>query len=136
MVLTVFAGEKRLAAQHLRENTTNTPYVDGFGVLLEGQHDLWSTIPSRGDIFGHETRIVIGGSGRSSETKITHFEITVGVQKQIGWFQISVEDVCRMHGLQSSESLVNEVLTVVVGEILCSDDTMHIGFHQFLQSAN
>lgn len=41
-----------------------------------------------------------------------------------------------MHGFESSESLVDKVLTMIVGEILCSDDTMHIGFHQFLERAD
>lgn len=37
-----------------------------------------------------------------------------------------------MKGFQSSQGLVDEVLSVVVGKILSTDDTMHVCFHEFL----
>jgi hypothetical protein len=40
--------------------------------------------------------------------------------------------ICRVHGFQGAKRLVDEVLTVVVGEILSSDYTVHICFHEFL----
>ena len=43
-----------------------------------------------------------------------------------------MEDVCRMHGFECAESLVDEVLAVVIGELLSPDDTMHVGLHKFL----
>ena len=43
-----------------------------------------------------------------------------------------MEDVCRVHGLQSAQRLVDEVLAVIIGQLLCADDTMHIGLHEFL----
>jgi hypothetical protein len=129
---TVFSGEERLAAQHLGEDAADTPDIDGLGVFLEGQHDFGGTVPSCGHIFGHEARIVIGRGSRSSETKIADLEIAVGIEKKVGWFEISVEDVGGVHGFGGSESLIDEVLAVVVGEVLGSNDSMHVGFHEFL----
>jgi hypothetical protein len=39
-----------------------------------------------------------------------------------------------MHGLESTQGLVYEILAMVVGEVLSSDHTVHISFHQFLHS--
>ena len=43
-----------------------------------------------------------------------------------------MENVGRMHCLQGSQGLVNEVLAMVIRKLLSSYDTMHIGLHQFL----
>lgn len=45
-----------------------------------------------------------------------------------------MEDVGRVHGLERSQRLVDKVLAVVVRQILCSNDPVHVGFHQLLQS--
>lgn len=86
-------------------------------VLLESQHDFGSSIPASRDVFGHETcfssRGFCGLYG-SREAEVAHFEITVGVEKEIGGFEIPMDDVCGMKSFQSSEGLVYEVLGVVV----------------------
>lgn len=43
-----------------------------------------------------------------------------------------MQDIRAVHGLECSEGLVDEVLAVVVGEVLGTDDSMHICLHQFL----
>ena len=55
-MVVVSAGEERLAGEHLGQDASNRPDVDGFCVLLEGKHDFWRTVPSSGDIFSHEAR--------------------------------------------------------------------------------
>lgn len=37
-----------------------------------------------------------------------------------------------MHRFQGAESLVDKVLAVIVGQVLRTNDTMHISFHEFL----
>ena len=39
-----------------------------------------------------------------------------------------------VHRFQSAERLVDEVLTVVVGKLLCANDAMHVRLHEFLHS--
>jgi hypothetical protein len=129
---TIFARKQRLATQHLCKDTTDTPDVNRLGVLLERKHDLRSSVPSCCHIFCHEARVVIGGCRRTSETKVADFQIAVSVQEEVGWLQISVEDVCRVHRFQGAESLIDEVLAVVVGEVLSSDDSVHISLHELL----
>ena len=50
---TVFAREKGLSLQHLREDTACRPDVDGNVVLLPGEHDLGSAVVAGRDVAGH-----------------------------------------------------------------------------------
>ena len=130
---TVLAWEEGLSAQHFCQNAAHAPHVNGFGVLLEGEHNLGRTVPSRRNIFRHEARIILGRSGRSSETKVTDLEVAVGVEKEIGGFEVAVEYVGGMHGLECTEGLIDEVLTVIIGKVLSPDNAMHVGLHELLQ---
>lgn len=131
---TILAREQRLAAQHLGQNAAHTPHINGLGVFLERQHDLRGTVPASSHIFRHEARVVVGRGGRASKTEIAHLQIAVGIEQEVGGLQITVQDVGRMHGLESSQCLVDKVLTVIVRQILRTDDTVHVGFHQFLKA--
>lgn len=62
----------------------------------------------------------------------TYFEVAVGIEEQVGWLEITVEDVGRVHTLEGAECLVDEVLAVVVAQILGPDHSMHIRLHQLL----
>ena len=37
-----------------------------------------------------------------------------------------------MHGFQCAQRLVDEILAVVIGQVLCADYSVHVSFHQFL----
>lgn len=113
----------------------NTPRDAHLGVLLKRQHDLGSTIPASGDIFGHETSF---GSrwfcrlDRPSETEIANLEVTVGIQQQVGWLEVPMYHIGGVQGLESAQGLVDEVLGVIVRQVLCSDHAVHIGLHKLL----
>lgn len=55
-MVVVPAREQGLAGEHLGKDASDRPDVDGLCVLLEGKHDFRRTIPSGGDVFGHEAR--------------------------------------------------------------------------------
>lgn len=130
--LTVLAGEKGLATQHLCEDTSHRPHINGLGVLLESQHNFGRTVPTRGNIFCHEARVVLLRRSRTSQTKVADFQIAVSVEEQVRGLEIAVEHVGRVHGLESAQGLVDEVLAVVVGEVLGADDTVHVRLHELL----
>ena len=56
-MVVVPAREERLAREHLGQDASNGPDVDGLCILLEGKHYLWRTVPSSGDVFSHEARL-------------------------------------------------------------------------------
>lgn len=132
---TILSGEQWLAAQHLSQYAAHTPHINGLGVFLECQHNLRGTVPASGHIFRHEARVVVGRGSRAGQTEITHFQITVGVEQQIGGLEITVQDVGGVHGLEGTQCLVDKVLAVIVGQILRANDTVHVGFHQLLKKS-
>jgi hypothetical protein len=89
------------------------------GVHLERQHDLRGTVPPRRDVLCHQPGLlacagVRAGADRSCEAKVADLQVTVRVDEQVRRLQVSVYDVCRVDGLESTENLVYEVLAVVV----------------------
>lgn len=72
------------------------------------------------------------GSSRTSQAEITDLEIAIGVEEQVGRLEISMENVGRVHGLQGTKGLVDEVLAMVVGQVLCANNAVHIGLHKLL----
>lgn len=130
--MVVAARKQRSAGQHLGKNAPHRPHIDGRGVLLEREHDLRSPIPPGSYVLGHEAEIVLGQSHRAGEAKVTDLEVAVGVQEKITGLEVAMEHIGRMHGFQSPEGLVDEVLHVVVGEFLSADHSMQVGLHEFL----
>lgn len=43
-----------------------------------------------------------------------------------------MQHVGRVHRLEGAQRLVDEVLAVVVRELLCADDAVHVGLHELL----
>lgn len=65
-----------------------------FGIALEAQHDLWRTVPSRGDVLGHITGILVRVDRETTgQTEVTNLELAVGIDQQITGLQITVENV-------------------------------------------
>ena len=134
--LTILSWEEWLSTQHLRQNTSHGPDINGLSVLLESQHDLRRTVPSRGNILGHETAVVFLRGGRASKSEIANLQVAVGVQQQVRRLQVAVENVGGVHGLQGTESLVNEVLAVIIGQILGTDNAVHVRLHELLNEVD
>jgi len=104
-----------------------------FGVALEAQHDLRSTVPSRRDVFCHVSCILFRVNRESSgQSKITNLQLAIGVHQQVTRLQITVKNIGRMDVFQSTEDLVDETLKMRIGEGLSgSDDGREIAFHKF-----
>ena len=47
-----------------------------------------------------------------------------------------MEDVGGVHSLEGAESLVDEVLAVVVRKLLCADDAVHVSLHELLDEVH
>lgn len=95
--------------------------LTGFGVFGEAEHDLRSTVPSRGDILCLRTNLagLVGiGSDSSCQTEIANLQFTVGIHKQIARLQIAMENVGRVDVFETAENLVDEGLEVCVGQRL------------------
>ena len=133
MVHTVPAREQWPPTEHFGKDAAHTPYIHGCRVLLECQHDLGSTVPAGSHVFRHEPEIVLGRCYGAREAKITDLQIAVTVQQKVRRLQIAMKHTGRVHCLDRSQCLVDKILAMVVGQRLRTDDSMHIGLHQFLQ---
>lgn len=75
---TIAPWEEGFPAEHLCKHATDAPHVDCTGVFFECQHHFGRTVPSCGDVFGHECTAVIGdvrwGTGGASETKVAELQ--------------------------------------------------------------
>jgi len=43
-----------------------------------------------------------------------------------------MDDISRMEGLKGAQSLIDEILGVIIRKILRPDDTVHVCFHELL----
>jgi hypothetical protein len=65
-----------------------------------------------------------------------YLEVAVGIEEQVGWLEITVEDIGRVHTLEGAECLVDKVLAMVVAQILGPDHSVHIRLHQLLNQVS
>lgn len=78
--LTVATGEEGLAGEHLGEDASNGPDIDGLCVFLERQHDLGCSVPAGRHILCHESAVFVVRVGRPRQTKIANlFQVIVHV---------------------------------------------------------
>lgn len=65
-----------------------------FGVILEAQHDFGRAVPSRRDILSHVPGIFLGINREATrQTEIANLQFAVGVDKQVSWLEIAMENV-------------------------------------------
>jgi hypothetical protein len=71
--------EDGTSSQELGQDAPYGPHVDARGIVGETQHDLGSSVPPRGDVFGHQPRLTrLGASScleTSCETEITDLQV-------------------------------------------------------------
>ena len=91
LVHMVLAREQRLSFKHLGEYTARTPDINFDIILLPGEHDFRCPIVSCGDIASH-LRIL-----DTSQAKVAYFKIAVLIDKDVAWFQVSVDHASRVH---------------------------------------
>lgn len=121
LVDVVLAWEEGLAFEHLGKDASCTPDVDGNVVLLPGEHDFGSTVVSCADVSSH-LRVL-----DTSETEIANLEIAILVDENVAWFQVTVDDTCRVDVLETTEDLIQEVLDELLFERSAGEKTVKIG---------
>lgn len=80
-------------------------------IVRKAEHDLWSTIPPCGNVLGHEAPALLSIYPRSSleatsQSKVADLQLAVGVDEEIPWLQVAMEDVGGMDILKAAKRLV------------------------------
>ena len=97
-------------------------------IVGKAKHNLRGTIPSCGDIFGHEPRVTSDSGGSSArgitsgQAKVTDLEFTVSINQKIARLQIPVQDVRGVDIFESAQGLINEGLKMSVSQGLPRTD--------------
>ena len=125
------SGEERSTGEELGQNTTNTPDIDSLCVAGRTKKDFGGAIPTGSNVLSQNGTGGIGalqGGNRSGKTEISDLEEALGIQKQVGRLQITMDDPAAVHVFQGLQKLVDDVLFVDVFEDVGTDDSMEIGF--------
>ena len=129
LVDVVLAREDGLPPEELGEDAAAAPEVHRHRVVILRQHDLRRAVPARHDVLGEVLRrAVVDAAG---ESEVTHLEVAVRVEEQVGGLQVAVQHLGAVDVLHSAKHLVDEVLYVVVREVLAGvNDPMEIRLHE------
>ena len=84
----VSARKQRLPIQQLHENAAHRPHIDGSRVVVAVEQQLWSSVPARHNVLGHEVRLL----HRPGQPEVADLEVAVGVEKEVGRLEVAVED--------------------------------------------
>ena len=96
----IFSWEKRLALQHLCENTARAPDIYLHIILLPCKHDLRRSVVSCRHISGHL------GILQTGKAEVADLEIAVLVYENVTGLEIAMDDTC---GVDILETALNEV---------------------------
>mmetsp|Transcript_10363 Transcript_10363/g.26551 ORF Transcript_10363/g.26551 Transcript_10363/m.26551 type:complete len:245 (+) Transcript_10363:600-1334(+) len=76
--------------------------------------------------------MVVLGIGNAGKSKVADLEVAVAVQENVTWLEVAMDDVGRMDVFEPAENLVREVADVVVGNLLCLQQSEQVCLHQLL----
>ena len=95
LVDVILSWEKRLALQHLCEDTSGTPDINLDIIFLPCEHNLRRSIVSRRDISGHL------GILNTSQTEVADLQIAVFVDQDVAGFEVAMDNTRRVDILES-----------------------------------
>mmetsp|Transcript_20246 Transcript_20246/g.41378 ORF Transcript_20246/g.41378 Transcript_20246/m.41378 type:complete len:239 (-) Transcript_20246:447-1163(-) len=123
LVQVVTPGEERLAPDHLCEDATDSPHVDGRRVVLVLHEQLRCSVPACHHVFceAHVLGLHVGVD-RPRQSKVTDLQVAILVDEQVARLKVAVEHMCRMECMHASQDLIEKVLKVLVGERLLAVD--------------
>lgn len=88
----IFAGKQRPPCNNFTKYATYRPDINRSGVFWTIQEQFWCPVPPSDNIFSHE----IGLRCCPRKPKVSNFQITVCIEKQVARFQIPMQDIGRM----------------------------------------
>mmetsp|Transcript_98744 Transcript_98744/g.283721 ORF Transcript_98744/g.283721 Transcript_98744/m.283721 type:complete len:263 (-) Transcript_98744:273-1061(-) len=143
---------------HFRVNAPGGPDVDGLGVVVLKQDELWGAVEAGGDMLRHDpaglrhqgggrdaSGVIPAGNQRArgrhrrraladgaGQAEITDFHRTVLVHEHIGRFQVSVVNTGSVEILQAREEIVEDPLDMGVGELdVCLHERFEVSVANF-----
>ena len=94
-------------AHHFREDAAEAPDVDGGGVGLGAEEDLWCAVPERDDLVG------VGADGEgegAGEAEVGELDGAAVVDEQVLRLEVAVEDAVRVAVRDARQQLLHVAL--------------------------
>ena len=94
-------------AHHFREDAAEAPDVDGGGVGLGAEEDLWRAVPERDDLVG------VGADGEgegAGEAEVGELDGAAVVDEQVLRLEVAVEDAVRVAVRDARQQLLHVAL--------------------------
>ena len=115
--------EQRSTLNHLGEDAASGPSVNSERVSLLTEEDFGASVPECDDFVS----ISLNGKTESAgESKISKLDVlSSGVNKQVLWLQVTMEDSVLVQVDERLKDLVQEALSLLLGEGLITE-SLHI----------
>lgn len=126
----VGALEKARAAEHLRNDTADTPQVHLWRIAVASKQEFGWTVPQGDDRVGQASHVAVPATG---EAPIGNLQLALFVDEQVGRLEVAVNHLLAMHVMHAAEELLRPRLDVILGEtdFLGVQDASQIVFHVF-----
>ena len=125
-----------LSETYFSENAPKCPNIDFLVILLLTKYHLRRPVPSRPHILGQSSDttssycegLLLWITGRASrETEVANSHLTVVINQNVLWLEISMHNIGRMDEVQSGETVVHYNLNVLLRKRVL------LIFEQFIQ---
>ena len=89
----------------LSKDAADCPNINTKAILLLTQQNFWSSIPQSLDFMG---KCFDGNSESSGQSKVSYFQISIFIDKQVLGFEIPVDDPSGVAKVDSIDQLEHE----------------------------
>lgn len=118
--------ENDCLAEKLCKDTSDRPNINGFGVNSGPDQNLWRAIRSG----GHVVSDIASVDFLSGEVHVSQFEFALFVHENVLRFEVSVENVSRVHKVDCYQQLVHDELYHLLCDFhLGLDKSAQVKFH-------
>jgi hypothetical protein len=100
-------------------------------IAVGAEQNFGSSVPLGGNSFGEHVAILAEVVEMSGQAKICKFELALGGKQEVGGFEISVQDMCRVKVVKSLKELIEDILLVNLLEFVLVDGSVEVGAHVF-----
>lgn len=126
----MFSWKEHLAREDFVKGAPSRPHVDLPRVLLRGEHYFGGAIKASHHVLG---QILLPLRRQiATQAKVAYFQVAVFVNQNVGWFEVAVDNVCRVDKFEGAQHLIYKELNVFDFEALVgANHARQVCFHKF-----
>jgi hypothetical protein len=115
---------------NLKDNTAETPDIRGILIGPRPEQHLRSPIPPGGDALSHDRVLLVLGRGHAAhKSEVAELDVAVGVEENVGGFQVAVDQVGAVQVFQGFGDLVHDVFVMHLFQDALRNYVVQVGLH-------